>query len=117
MTSLSITPITPLPGARISKGKSGASSASIDVAVQITLSCGCPTCAGGRFDASRFQVSASIFAGPEAGEETRLSYTGRASEFAGTLSLPTSGRLKIHVKAYDPETGMAGRHEWEIAAG
>ncbi len=115
MTQLSICPVRPLPGEQIDMETVTGADQLLDIVVQITLSCGCPTCAGGRFDASRFHVSASACLAKDGCREARLSYSGRASEFAGTIKLPgPKGRLTIEVRAYDPETGMAGRMSWPV---
>jgi hypothetical protein len=114
MTQLSICPVSPLPGEQVEIETGAGACQLLKIVVQITLSCGCPTCAGGRFDASRFRVDATVCLARGGCREARLSYSGRASEFAGTIEVPgPRGRLTIEVRAYDPETGMAGRMSWD----
>jgi hypothetical protein len=104
--TLIIQPIYPLPGSTLTVPKDGL----LTLTVQITLGCGCPTCAGGRWDASRFRVEAKIslenFAMPET---LIMTYSGRTSEFIGTAHIRKSGEYTIEITGQDPETGLAGR--------
>jgi len=105
---LIIQPISPLPGSTISLPDRQ----SLDITVQITLGCGCPTCAGGRWDASRFRVKADIIKDqPQcpADNEIPFTYTGRTSEFSGTVNIEAPGNYTATITALDPETGISGR--------
>ena len=104
--TLIIQPIYPLPGSTIILPEN----ALLALTVQITLGCGCPTCAGGRWDASRFRVEARISVENSAMPETLImTYSGRTSEFIGTVPASKSGQYCAEITASDPETGLAGR--------
>ncbi|MCD4754736.1 MAG: hypothetical protein K8R75_02900 [Deltaproteobacteria bacterium] len=53
----------------------------------MTLSYGCPTSAGGRWDTTRFQIGARLFHKGKLVSEAALSYTGNPSEFEGFFVL------------------------------
>ncbi|NPA94490.1 MAG: hypothetical protein GXO58_03570 [Thermodesulfobacteria bacterium] len=77
---------------------------------QITLGCGCPTCAGGRFDPQRFHVRVELYndknglAGTFQGK-----YTGDVSQFASDITDVSPGHYLLEINATDPESGAAGR--------
>ncbi len=115
---LVIQPLSPLPGETVSVHEG----AGIIITVQITLGCGCPTCAGGRWDASRFRVNARITPigsmvnnndVPDPAE-TALAHNGSASEFSGRVMFPVRGKCGVEIAAFDPETGAAGRCTFEF---
>lgn len=87
----------------------------VEIKCQITLSCGCPTCAGGRFDASRFKVRAIFYMEKEKVCESKLSFTGNVSEFHGKVPLKP-GSYILEIEAYDRETGAFGRLTMPICA-
>ena len=104
--TLIIQPIYPLPGSTIILPEN----ALLALTVQITLGCGCPTCAGGRWDASRFRVEARISVENSAMPEIiTMNYSGRTSEFIGTVPVSKPGQYCTEIMASDPETGLAGR--------
>ncbi len=108
-----IQPVTPQAGSTVRPGKDN----SVWVAVQLSLSCGCPVCAGGRWDASRFRVKAELMGdtGVRGVCSATLKCTGNTGEFGGVLRLPAHRaekkmeRAMLKFEASDPETGMAGR--------
>ncbi len=106
---LIIQPIYPLPGSTISLSNHQP----LHLTVQITLGCGCPTCAGGRWDASRFRVRTSIIEDQSplcpTDDHIPLTYTGRTSEFCGTFDIEAPGSYTAVITALDPETGISGR--------
>ena len=106
---LAIQPVAPQPGQKLVADKD-----KIRVSVQITLTCGMPTCAGGRWDPRRFRVTAACLSKEAAAGSSRLSFSGRASEFSGTLKCSRPGRHTLIVEALDPETGAAGRLHLEF---
>ena len=101
---LAIQPVSPQPGQKLVADKD-----KIRVSVQITLTCGMPTCAGGRWDPRRFRVTAACLSKEAGAGRSRLLFRGRASEFSGTLKCARPGRHTLVVEALDPETGAAGR--------
>ncbi len=103
---LVIQPLSPLPGATVVQPENSG----IDLVVQITLGCGCPTCAGGRWDASRFRVEAQVVSDSASPALIiPMKYSGRASEFSCMIPAPGTGHYRVDVMASDPETGLAGR--------
>lgn len=76
---------------------------------QITLSCGCPTCAGGRFNAARFDVDVKIIMSGGRVFRGRGLFTGNVSEFAARVPVELSGDASLEINAVDRETGAAGR--------
>lgn len=101
---LAIQPISPQPGQKLVSDKN-----KIPVSIQITLTCGMPTCAGGRWDPRRFQVIADCLSKEGLEGSSRLSFRGSASEFSGILKCGKPGTHTLVVEAMDPETGAAGR--------
>ncbi len=104
---LIIQPLSPLSGETVFLEKGS----ELTLSVQITLGCGCPTCAGGRWDASRFRVNAHLEEVSKNGKshEIILHYSGRASEFEGSFPVNSFGKYRAEIAASDPETGSAGR--------
>ncbi len=81
---------------------------------QVTLACGCPTCAGGRFDPQRFRVKVHVYKGQEEVGVFRATYRGNVSEFECKLPKLASGSYSVEIDALDPETGAAGRLTAEL---
>lgn len=102
-TGLSVQILSPGANQILSPGTEGGS-----FRVQVTLDCGCPACAGGRWDPRRFRVEAIFFVG-ELRYETEARHSGNVSEFEGELPALGPGLYVVEVRAYDPESGMAGR--------
>jgi len=109
---LAVQPISPQPGGVVTTVKGKA----LEVSVQVTLSCGMPACAGGRWDPRRFRVRACLLPADAGAENCSiLSYSGRVSEFAGRIACPGPGRYQLLIEASDPETGAAGRLNLEFS--
>ncbi len=78
----------------------------------VTLGCGCPVTAGGRWDSRRFRVEGEMD-GPSGRFALRFSpMEGRPSEFAAVVHLTSPGSHALRIEALDPETGRIGRL-WE----
>jgi hypothetical protein len=110
MTSnLCIQLLSPLSGQLIAAGS--------EVAVQalVTLACGCPAGAGGRFDSRRFQLRGLLARGGTAADFALLPDT--TGMFAGQVQVGSVGVWQITVEAYDPESGMAGRARVDFKVG
>lgn len=87
------------------------------LAVMVTLGCGCPVTAGGRWDSRRFQVHALIETEADGCDKVQLMpVLERPSEFRGSVELHSPGRRRVSIEAYDPETGLAGRLAIELVA-
>ncbi len=100
---LNILPVNFL-GGRIKPADSG-----VRLVFQITLGCGCPTCAGGRFDPERFRVSVQVFKQGEPVGVFPARYTGNISQFSAHLKDLSPGKYMLEINATDPETGAVGR--------
>jgi|GEM_PF-2972018 len=82
---------------------------SLHVSAYVTLSCGAPTCAGGRYDAAQLHVTAELFREGLPVSASRMSFTGDVSEFACEIALHGPGRYELTISAMDENSGMAGR--------
>jgi hypothetical protein len=109
-SSLCIQIFSPFPGQQVAAGSE------LVLQALVTLACGCPPGAGGRFDFRRFQLK-GLLARPD-GSNTDLALApGSAGMFAGRVQVGSVGVWQITVEAYDPESGMAGRARVEFKAG
>ena len=106
---LCIQPVSPQPGQKVVPEKG-----EIELVVQVTLNCGMPACAGGRWDPRRFSVRAGLFSKDQPDEHFTLSFSGNAGEFSGYLKCRRPGLHLLLVEARDPETGAAGRMRLEF---
>lgn len=109
MGSLAIQSIKPLPEKRVRIEDHG-----FELIVQITLGCGCPTCAGGRWDARQFKVNAFLYSKRKCLRQVGLKYTGEASLFSCIIPYKIEGIYLVIVEATDPESGAAGRMQMNI---
>ncbi len=102
---LSINVVRPVEGGTVDLKNGG-----VEVVIQVTLSCGMPTCSGGRFDPRGFQVRARAFReGGDCEAETGLEPTNFVSEFRGVLSGLKPGVYEVEIEAQDTASGLAGR--------
>ncbi len=83
----------------------------------VTLDCGCPACGGGRCDASRFRIRASIFDSKERVADLNFDYSGRPGEFTAVLPHLTKGEYDLFIEALVPESGFAGRLSTKVMLG
>lgn len=86
----------------------GAPGATIRLAANVSLMCGCPIEPGGIWDAARFDVRASIRRDGQPAGEVRLSYGGRTGYFTGSFPVEKSGVHVITLTAVDTKTGATG---------
>lgn len=82
--------------------------ASIRLAANIALMCGCPIEPGGIWDAARFDVRASIRRDDQPAGEVRLGYGGRTGLFTGEFVAAKPGAYVVTITAVDSRTGAAG---------
>jgi hypothetical protein len=83
-------------------------SAKVRVAAKVVMMCGCPLSPGGLWDSNRYEVAGSLLEAGKPVGETKLAYTGNASEFAGEIEVREPGAYEAMVYAYDPATGNTG---------
>jgi len=74
----------------------------------VVMMCGCPTSPGGMWDASRFQITASIRRDGKALAELPLAFSGTTSQYELSLKPDTPGLYSVTVQAYDANTGNTG---------
>ncbi len=105
MVQLSIQPVNFFAGRiRLNRQKEAT------ILFQVTLGCGCPICAGGRFDAGRFRADVSFYRKGEMVTCYGAGFTGKASEFECIVAGLEKGYYFLEINVLDPETGMAGRY-------
>lgn len=80
----------------------------VEIAVNVTMMCGCPITPGGLWDADQYEVEAIVSSGGEEVARVPLGYAGSASQFAATWTPPAPGVYEAVVYAYDPESGNTG---------
>ena len=80
----------------------------IPLKANVRMMCGCPIEPGGLWDANQFEVSALVKRNGEPAGTAKLSYAGRTSEFAGTLTVDKPGTYEATIYAYDPKSGNTG---------
>ncbi len=84
------------------------------ISLLVTMDCGCPACAGGRWKADRFKIRGSIFASEKIVEELTFEFSGRPGEFSAPVPKLEKGTYYLLIEAFDPETGLAGRESTQI---
>ncbi|GEM_PF-3319464 len=113
-----VVPLSPLPGAVLYPDD--LQQRGLRISVQVAMVCGLPSCAGGRFDASRLNIQAEVSCNRDEMVSIPLEYTGLAGEFSGILQpFPFyAGRdqkrntLFFNVNVQDPVSGFSGKGEW-----
>src|SRR4029453_5595693 len=83
-------------------------SASIPVAAKGGMMCGCALAPGGGWDSTRYEIAGSLLKGGKVVGETKLTYSGNASEFTGAVEVHEAGAYEAMVYAWDPENGNTG---------
>jgi hypothetical protein len=83
-------------------------SASIPVAAKVVMMCGCALSPGGVWDSTRYEIAGSLLKGGKVVGETKLTYSGNASEFTGAVEVHEAGAYEAMVYAWDPENGNTG---------
>ncbi|OJU09933.1 MAG: hypothetical protein BGN86_14990 [Caulobacterales bacterium 68-7] len=86
----------------------GAAGTNIRLAANVALMCGCPIEPGGLWDATRFDVRATVRREGQPDSEVRLTYGGRTGYFTGAFVAEKGGAHVITVTAVDTETGATG---------
>jgi len=86
----------------------GGVGASVRLAANVALMCGCPIEPGGIWDAARYDVRATIRHDGRPAGEVRLSYGGRTGYFTGAFPADMAGAYAVTVTAIDTKTGATG---------
>jgi hypothetical protein len=101
------------PPAEVSIGEAGQK---IPLKAKVTLMCGCPTEAGGMWDANKIQVAAILQREGKSYPAVPLAYAGQPNTFAGEIELKEAGDYIVDVFAYDPANGNTGVSRASIRA-
>ncbi len=100
---LAIQLLTPSPNQTLREGEK------IGIRAFISLTCGCPTASGGRWDYRRFRVVARLIFENSLEMEISLEPTKNTGEFSGDVQVKKRGQYLLEVTGYDPQSGFAGR--------
>lgn len=84
--------------------------ATIPVAAEVQMMCGCPITPGGLWDANRLEVKALVTTPDGSSVEVPLAYAGTPNRFSSQLVLDQVGVYDLQVFAYDPANGNTGLH-------
>ncbi|MEO0973111.1 MAG: hypothetical protein AAFX85_08440 [Pseudomonadota bacterium] len=88
----------------------------IDLTAKVVMMCGCPTEPGGRWDASTYELTASLLQSDRVVATMPLTYADEKSTYRARLDVPpTAGYYQVQVTAYDPATGNVGVAEAALA--
>jgi hypothetical protein len=82
--------------------------ATVRLAANVTMMCGCPIEPGGLWDADGLEVAAIVYRNGERVATVPLAYAGSTSQFAIDWTAPESGTYEAVVYAYDPSNGNTG---------
>jgi hypothetical protein len=80
----------------------------VPVRANVVMMCGCPIEPGGPWDASRYEVRATVSRDGVKLRELPLAYAGETSQFAAELGGFEPGAYEVLVYAYDPANGNTG---------
>lgn len=80
----------------------------ITVEANVTMICGCPIEPGGLWDASEYEIRATVRREGEVVGTLKMEYAGHASQFAAQTVLEETGLHHITVHAFDPANGNVG---------
>ncbi len=80
----------------------------IHIEANITMMCGCPLVPGDLWDASTYEIRASVTRNGEPFTELPMTWTGTASHFAADLEVHERGTYVVTVSVFDPATGNTG---------
>jgi hypothetical protein len=83
-------------------------SAKVRLAAKVVMMCGCALSPGGLWDSNRYEIAGSLLASGKLVGETKLVYSGNASEFTGEIEVHEPGAYEATVYAYDPQNGNTG---------
>jgi len=83
-------------------------SAHIPLVAKVVMMCGCAMSPGGLWDSNRYEIAGSLTKSGKVVGETKLAYSGNASEFKGEVEVREAGSYEAMVYAWDPENGNTG---------
>ncbi|MFN3522739.1 MAG: hypothetical protein ACK4YQ_10865 [Phenylobacterium sp.] len=106
--------ILEMPGLVVEPQWSALGHGQASLSAKVTLMCGCPITPGGLWDASRYEVDATLIRDGRATGRVRLTYAGSPSTFSIAYPDVAPGRYRLIVTAHDAGSGNSGVAEREV---
>jgi hypothetical protein len=104
-----ITPLAPLPDAKLKAGSP------FEVRATVTMACGCPTEPDGLWDANKIHVVARLLRDGKVQSEIPMTYAGVQNTFHVDVPVTAAGPLELQVLAMDPGSANFGMTREAIA--
>ena len=104
-----ITPLAPLPDAKVKAGSP------FEVRATVTMACGCPTEPDGLWDANKIRVVARLLRDGKVESETPMTYAGVQNTFHADVPMPAAGAMELQVLALDPASANFGMTKEALA--
>jgi hypothetical protein len=104
-----ITPLAPLPDAKLKAGSP------FEVRATVTMACGCPTEPDGLWDANKIRVVARFLRDGKVESEIPMTYAGVQNTFHVDAPVSAVGPLELQVLALDPASANFGMTREAIA--
>ncbi len=104
-----ITPLAPLPDAKVKGGSP------FEVRATVTMACGCPTEPDGLWDANKIHVVARLLRDGKVESEIPMTYAGVQNTFHADVPAAPAGPLELQVLAMDPASANFGMDREAIA--
>lgn len=106
--------IVELPGLVVEPTWTATDAGTAGLSAKVTLMCGCPIEPGGHWDASRYEVQATVSQDGKPLKTVNLDYAGKTSMFAGAFEGLSPGRYQLIMTAHDAGSGNSGVVEREV---
>ncbi|MGA7792283.1 MAG: hypothetical protein WCA19_04540 [Candidatus Acidiferrales bacterium] len=104
-----ITPLAPLPDAKVKAGSP------FEVRATVTMACGCPTEPDGLWDANKIRVVARLLRNGKVESEIPMTYAGVQNTFHVDVPNTAPGPMELQVLAMDPGSANFGMNREAIA--
>jgi len=104
-----ITPLAPLPDAKVKAGSP------FEVRATVTMACGCPTEPDGLWDANKIRVVARLLRDGKVMSEIPMTYAGVQNTFHVDVPVTAPGPIELQVLALDPGSANFGMTREAIA--
>ena len=104
-----ITPLAPLPDAKVKAGSP------FEVRATVTMACGCPTEPDGMWDANKIRVVARLLRDGKVESEIPMTYAGVQNTFHTEVPVSAAGSMELQVLALDPASANFGMTKEAIA--
>ena len=104
-----ITPLAPLPDAKLKAGSP------FEVRATVTMACGCPTEPDGLWDANKIRVVARLLRDGKIMSEVPMTYAGVQNTFHVDVPVTAPGPMELQVLALDPGSANFGMTREAVA--